>query len=110
MAQYGRDDYDDKTLASIPSDEPVFIIRGRDRCALVALAAYIEAARLADAHDVADGAEDWMEHIRSWQNGPGTVKTPDLPPRPPASEGARHREDPRQGEEQELPGLEARFD
>lgn len=75
----------------IPEDEPVFLLRAQDACALVAVAAYVEAARAMGADEIADKAEDWLEAMRNWQTAfrtpfdvsvalpLGRGKVPDLP-------------------------------
>lgn len=41
MGRFGRSDYDQRTpFADIPADEPLFVIRGRDRAAPDTLRAY----------------------------------------------------------------------
>lgn len=50
MGQFGRDDYDQRSpWTDIPADEPVFVIRGRDRAAPGALQAYAREAEACGA-------------------------------------------------------------
>ena len=54
--------------SDIPEDEPVFIIRAKDKLALRAVAAYIEIARAAGCIQVADDIEgDVVTIFETWQ-------------------------------------------
>lgn len=77
----------------IPDDEPVFLLRGKDACAPLAVFAWVGAARLLGA----DGptvyvAQNQAEEMRGYQKRfsfvlRGKGKVPDLPSRGP---GKRH--------------------
>ena len=62
----------------IPLHEPVFLLRGQDSCTPLAIAAWVEAARMLGAHRIAGVAGGWLEHVRAWQMN-NVAKTPDLP-------------------------------
>lgn len=70
--KHARDDYDriQDPMAIIPHDEPVFLIRGQDRCAPDTVRFWAERAeRLGAAPDIvnaairqADAMENWLAH------------------------------------------------
>jgi hypothetical protein len=73
-------------LKSMPADEPVFVLRGRDLympAALVAWATHVRApvkskSATEDRHRKADGAMQLAEEVRLWQKAhPEAIKIPD---------------------------------
>lgn len=63
----------------IPDDEPVFLLRGQDPAAVIAVRVYANAARMLGAHEVghfsdmqATAMEEWQARVKQ--------KTPDLDP------------------------------
>ena len=65
----------------IPDDEPVFLIRGRDRAAPYAVRAYAHFAEQAGASgEFCDQARQAAKMIEDWQEAnPLRVKVPDAP-------------------------------
>ena len=63
----------------IPEDEPVFLLRGQDRFATVAVASYLETLK---ANGLSGPIVDQTEkHLRAMKDWP-VKKTPDLAPTP----------------------------
>ena len=78
--KHARIDYDrfQDPIGAIPTDEPVFILRGQDKHAAAAVAYY--AMRLAKDPDVdvqlAATVLKWAREMQDWS----VKKTPDTPP------------------------------
>lgn len=79
--RHARPDYDrfQDPAAKIPMDEPVFILRGQDRCAPDAVRAYaaVVAARGGDP-EIIKLSRDWADEMDRYQKQHGH-KMPDLP-------------------------------
>lgn len=79
MGRYGRPDYDQRTpFADIAADEPVFVIRGRDRAAPATLRAYAREALAAGAEpELVASVTAHAEAMEEYQLRHGS-KVPDL--------------------------------
>lgn len=81
--KHARPDYDriQDPAGLIPADEPVFLIRGQDRAAPAAIAAWVEEAKAQGAApDIIEAAERQIGAVVEWQDRtPGVSKTPDMP-------------------------------
>lgn len=78
---HARDDYQriQDPEGKIPQDEPVFLIRGQDACAIAAIRSYIEAAKLVGAGpDLIDACRAQIGRIKAWQKV-ARRKVPDMP-------------------------------
>lgn len=73
--------YGNLSIANIPEDEPVFLLRAQDILALAAIRSYLElcaGAGCADAH--LDGITTAAGRFARWQAAnPGKPKLPDTP-------------------------------
>jgi len=78
--RHARDDWNGKDMEQlIPGDEPVFLIRGKDKGAAVAVRAYAEIASEHGADpEMVRMCEDWAGHIEAWQEAHRT-QIPDVP-------------------------------
>ena len=74
----GRADYI-MDIAGIPEDEPVFVIRGQDCCAVSTLFHYARQAENAGAAPrLVKAVREHAEAMVSYQNRTGIRKVPDL--------------------------------
>lgn len=66
-------------IPNVPDDEPVFVIRGKDKAAVNAIRSYARAAYDIGAGQVLlENAHDCANEIKDWQEGhPEQVKVPD---------------------------------
>lgn len=67
--RHGRPDYDQRiqdTAGIIPADEPVFLIRGQDKIAHLAVEAYAVLAEAAGHHEAAVSARSHAAWIKNW--------------------------------------------
>ncbi len=79
--KHARADYDriQDPAGLIPADEPVFLIRGQDICALAALGAWIdEAVAYGAPTSIVEAARGHYSAIADWQ-AQHSAKVPDLP-------------------------------
>lgn len=79
---HAREDYNriQDPAGLIPDNEPVFLIRGQDKAAEAAIAAWIKEARFNGAsEDILKMANDQIARIRKWQ-AMAMNKVPDVPP------------------------------
>lgn len=79
--RHAREDYNriQDPAGLIPDEEPVFLIRAKDICALPALGAWARAAETVGASpEIIEKARNHMMLIHDWQIYHG-VKVPDLP-------------------------------
>lgn len=78
VGHHGRSDYDRKGGPDIADDEPVFVIRGRDRAGPSALRAYAsEASRLGASPRLVLSVERHARAMEEFQSDRGS-KVPDL--------------------------------
>ena len=78
--KHARPDYNrfQDPAGKIPDDEPVFLLRGQDRCAPYALRAYAAFVEMsAGPADVVEATRAWAEEMEKWQRDRGG-KLPDL--------------------------------
>lgn len=77
MAQDSK--YGDVEIPGIPADEPVFIIRGKDKAAPDAVEEYgLIAVEHGASREFGDSVSSRANEIRVWQkNNPSLVKFPD---------------------------------
>ena len=73
-------------MRPIAKDEPVFLIRGRDRAAVRAIRHYAEIADSLGARAVSQGAHKIAEEIAIWQKSGNGAHAPTLPGDPEAEE------------------------
>ena len=81
--RHSRPDYDriQDPTGKIGADEPVFLIRAKDRTAPAALRAYAAFAEdLGASHRLTGAVQRWAEEMERWQEAhPTETKVPDLP-------------------------------
>jgi hypothetical protein len=80
--RHARLDYDriQDPADKIPFDEPVFLLRGQDRLAYLAVLYYAGLVRAAGGDpEIARLSEEWALEMAQWPH----KKLPDLPPPPP---------------------------
>jgi hypothetical protein len=73
-------------MRPIGVDEPVFLIRGRDRAAVRTIRHYAEIADTLGARAVSQGAHKIAEEIAVWQKSGNGAQAPTLPGDPEAEE------------------------
>lgn len=73
-------------MRPIGADEPVFLIRGRDRAAVRAIRHYAEIADSLGSRAVSQGAHRMAEEIAVWQRSGNGAHAPTLPGDPEAEE------------------------
>lgn len=79
--RHARADYEriQDPAGLIPEDEPVFLIRGKDKAGPEAVRAWAAAAALKGADlDIVERARQWAETMEEWQDVHGS-QVPDLP-------------------------------
>lgn len=65
-------------LKDIPTDEPVFILRGQDRLSVETLSDYCRSLELHGIMSVRIRAKEALQQFRDWQEAnPGRVNYPD---------------------------------
>ena len=82
--RHARPDYDriQDPAGLIPDDEPVFLVRGQDICALAALGAWIdEAIAYGAPANIVAAAREHYSAIADWQ-AVHSAKVPDMPRTP----------------------------
>lgn len=78
--KHARADYDriQDPAGKIPADEPVFLLRGQDRCAPAIVDCWaILAEAMGASREIVDAAKSQARQMRSWQ-AHCAAKTPDL--------------------------------
>ena len=80
--KHAREDYNRRIQDSeniIPADEPVFLIRARDVCALDVVRYWITVAKINGAKEnIIAAAKGQLARMRNWQEKHG-MKIPDMP-------------------------------
>lgn len=79
---HARSDYNriQDPSGKIPEDEPVFIVRGQDKCAPATCRAWAkEAERIGAAPEFVKLVRDWAKVIEAYQVRTGKCKVPDGP-------------------------------
>ena len=81
---HAREDYNriQDPAGLIPADEPVFLVRAQDVCAIPTLLAWAHQARAVGAsNEIIEKVEDHIRLMSEWKRS-NQVKVPDLPSTP----------------------------
>ena len=78
--RHAREDYNriQDPGGKIPSEEPVFLLRGQDKLAATIVRAYAEQAGAAGLQDIAEISMKWADTMDEWRKTHGGGKLPDL--------------------------------